>query len=53
MSNYQSFKQRIDSAKPSDYDRLAISLDRLWIAGVFSVVEFQRLDAYMLDKLKG
>lgn len=50
MTNYQAFRKRIDDAKPRDLDRLTRSLDRLYLAGVFSVSEFQRLDGHMMDK---
>lgn len=51
VTNYISFKIRINKATTlQDLDRLDISLDRLWSAGVFTQAEFIRLDSAILDK---
>lgn len=52
MSNYLSFKARIAAAATvRDVERLDESLCRLLRAGVFTVSEFQCLDALLCDKL--
>jgi len=52
-TNYTSFKTRINKATTlQDLDRLDISLDRLWNAGVFTQAEFIRLDSAILDKME-
>jgi len=51
VTDYISFKTRINKAKTQqDLDRLDISLDRLWNAGIFTQSEFIRLDSAILDK---
>lgn len=50
MTNYQSFTQRIKQADtPEELQRLSNSLDRLYTAGIFTISEFSRLDAKILD----
>jgi hypothetical protein len=45
-TNYQSFLARIArSTSPAELIKLETSLARLWDAGVFTVAQFQRLDA--------
>jgi len=51
VSDYITFKKRINKATTQhELDRLDISLDRLWNAGVFTQSEFIRLDSAILDK---
>lgn len=48
MTNYQSFLRRIKET--SEPDKLRTSLDRLYNAGIFTVSEFIRLDALILQR---
>ena len=49
-TNYQSFRDKIREADPADAPKLEKALDRLWDAGIFTVAEFQRLDALICNK---
>jgi hypothetical protein len=50
-TNYQSFRARIArTTSPAELDTLETSLARLWDAGVFTVAQFQRLDAALCDR---
>jgi hypothetical protein len=49
-TNYQSFKERIEKAALSELPKLEERLSLLWENGIFTVLEFQRLDALICDK---
>jgi len=53
MSNYESMKQRIQSAS-KDYSmlrKLEVSTERLYNAGIFTTSDFRRLDSMILNHM--
>jgi hypothetical protein len=51
MNDFQAFKARIEAAATlRDVERLSLSLDRLFNAGIFNPDQLARLDLLIIEK---
>ena len=52
MTNYQSAVKRINDAKSKrDFERIGASLARCYGNGIFTEIEFMRLDLKLIDRM--